>query len=148
MRLVAILTVLNLLAVNAALAAPRLTPADEAAAFRAAGFKRQGSEWVRCEDTETMSRQSGSIEVTDLNGDGSPEAWVLESSLFCYGNTASAFVLLTKTDRGWKVLLDQVGIAVPMGTKTRGWPDITVGGPGMGPMPVYRFNGVKYELSR
>lgn len=149
MRSIVSLTVVALLSAANASAAPlTLAAADEAAAFTAAGFKRSGAEWVRCEDTETMSRQSGFIEVTDLNGDGLPEAWIRESSLFCYGNTAEAFVLLTRNSAGWTVLLDEVGMAAPLAARTKGWPDIEVGGPGLGPMPVYRFNGVKYVRSR
>jgi hypothetical protein len=144
MRLVAGLTAVVLFAASGAWAAPALAPADIAAAFEAAGFKRKGGEWVRCEDTQTASRQSGALEVADLNGDDAPEAWVRESSLFCYGNTAEAFVLLTKRGSTWMVLLDEVGVAVPRPTKTRGWPDIEVGGPGLGAMPVYRFDGAKY----
>lgn len=125
-------------------APPALGPADQAAAFAAAGFKQAGKDWVRCDDTVTESREPGSIEAADLNGDGVPEAWVRESSTFCYGNTAEAFVLLTKRNGRWAVLLDQVGVALEKDAKHHGWPDIEVGGPGMGPFPVYRFNGTKY----
>jgi len=137
------------LAAGGALAAPpTLTPADKAAAFKAAGFKPKGRAWVRCDDTVTMSHQDGSIEAADLNGDGAPEAWVHESSTYCYGNTAEAFVLLTRKGPAWVVLLDEVGVAVERPTKHAGWPDIEVGGPGMGPFPVYRFNGAKYVAGR
>ncbi len=149
LRLGAGLAALILLTPTGARAAPPpLTPADKAAAFKAAGFQQKGREWVRCDDTETASRQSGSIEVADLNGDGAPEAWLKESSLFCYGNTAEAFVLVTKKGSSWVVLLDEVGIADLRKTKTLGWPDIEVGGPSMGPFPIYRFNGSKYVARR
>lgn len=78
----------------------------------------------------------GRIELEDLNGDGRPEAWVKECSLFCYGNTAEAFVLLTRDDVGWRVLLDEVGIPAVGKTKHNGWPDIEVGGPGFGRFPI------------
>jgi hypothetical protein len=128
-------------------AAPALSPADRAAAFKAAGFKQSGREWVRCED-RSPSHQNGSMEIADLNGDGAPEAWVTESSTNCYGNTAEAVVLVTKKGPAWVVLLDAVGVADTRQTKTRGWPDIEVGGPGFGPVPVYRFNGTKYVPGR
>jgi hypothetical protein len=149
MRLGACVFALLVSATSGAFAAtPALAPADEAAAFKTAGFKLKGREWVRCDDAETASHESGSIEVADLNGDGVPEAWVRESSVFCYGNTAEAFVLLTRKGGGWTVLLDSVGVALPRPTKTMGWPDIEVGGPGTGPMPVYRFNGSGYVRVR
>jgi hypothetical protein len=149
MRLAIGLAALTLLSAASATAAPpTLTGADRAAAFKAAGFKPKGRDWVRCDDTETASRTPGFIEVDDLNGDGAPEAWVRESSTFCYGNTAEAFVLVTRKGSAWVVLLDEVGIAVPRPTKTLGWPDIEVGGPGPGPFPVYRYNGTKYVRGR
>ena len=127
--------------------AAELDAADRAAVFAAAGFKQQGQDYVRCEDTTTVSREPGRIEVADLNGDGQPEAWVTESSTYCYGSTEQAFVLLGKDGAGeWHVLLDQVGIAVPLEARHKGWPDIEVGGPGFDAFPVYRFDGVTYVL--
>ena len=120
--------------------------ADRIAAFTAAGFSEVGGEYIRCDDTVTISRQAGYIEVVDLNSDGLPEAFVRESSTFCYGNTAEAFVLVTKDSAGdWRVLLDQVGIAVVTESGNLGWPDIEVGGPGFGPAPLFRFDGTQYS---
>jgi len=134
------------LAVANAAAPAQPSAADRAAIFKAAGFKAKGDMYVRCDDTTTQSAQTGWIELQDLNGDGTDEAWVKESSLFCYGNTAEAFVLVGKDAKGiWNVLLDEVGVGVPLETKHNGWLDIEVGGPGMGPFPVYRFDGKKYK---
>ena len=123
-----------------------ITSDDQAAVFKAAGFKKEpGGKYVRCkEDPPTASYMPGRIETADLNGDGQPEAWVSESSLFCYGNTAESFVLLTKDAGGWRVLLDEVGIPNVLKTKRGGWPDIEVGGPGFGKFPVYRWDGKSY----
>lgn len=149
MRLSAATAVVALVFAAAALAAPApLSPADRAAAFKAAGFKLKDREWVRCEDDPTASRRSGALEVADLNGDGAPEVWITEGSLFCYGNTAEAFVLLTRKGGGWTVLLDEVGVPSVRAAKRAGWPDIEVGGPGFGPSPVYRFDGAKYVAGR
>jgi ketosteroid isomerase-like protein len=137
------------LAAAATSAEAGLGAADKAAAFKAAGFSVKGGEYVRCDDTVTASREPGSLEVADLNGDGRPEAFVKEGSTHCYGNTGVAFVLLTKQANGtWKVLLDQVGIPVVSETRHMGWPDIEVGGPGFEPFPTYRFNGTIYAKSR
>lgn len=86
----------------------------------------------------------GWLEVADLNGDGAPEAWIRESSGFCYGATAEAVVLLTRKPTGWTVLLDEVGMPLELKSRSNGWPDIEVGGPGFDTMPIFRFNGVKY----
>ena len=123
--------------------------ADEQAIFNAAGFKVKGDTYTRCEDDITMSHMPGRIEMEDLNGDGVEEAWVKESSSFCYGNTAEAFVLVSKDkDKNWVILLDQVGVPVVQKTKSKGWPDIEVGGPGFGKFPVYRYDGKTYVLKK
>ncbi|MBL8431298.1 MAG: hypothetical protein JNK80_02780 [Dechloromonas sp.] len=140
------------LAVVAAAPAARagLAPAEQAAVFKAAGFKKaRGGQYMRCrEDPPTASYLPGSIELEDLDGDGRPEAWVKESSISCYGNTAEAFVLLTRDDGGWRVLLDAVGVPVVRKAKHGGWPDIEVGGPGFGKFPVYRWDGKAYGARR
>jgi hypothetical protein len=128
-----------------ALAQPAFTPAEKLAIFKAAGFKPEGKTYTRCPDDPSMSKTPGAIEAADLNGDGKPEAWVREGSVYCYGNTESAVVLLTKGANGaWKVILDEVGVDMTKKTRHLGWPDITVGGPGMGKQPLFVFNGAKY----
>ena len=146
-RLLLASTVLALAAWAAsdAFALPPLSAADRAAAFKAAGYKPYGKQWVRCVEEGTGQHPTGEMEVADLNGDGRPEAWIREGSTYCYGATGSAVTLVTKTADGtWRNILDEVGIDGLMPAKHAGWPDIDVGGPGFGPVPVFRFNGVKY----
>ncbi|HXJ32989.1 MAG TPA: hypothetical protein VMS22_03040 [Candidatus Eisenbacteria bacterium] len=133
-----------------AVAAPppaALTPQDRVAVFKAARFKARGNQYVRCEeDPPTASYVPGKIEVVDLNGDGRPEAWVTESSTFCYGNTEQFFVLVTKDESGaWRALLEEAGVPTALATKRQGWPDIEVGGPGFGKFPVRHWNGKTYD---
>ena len=140
------LSIVVLFACSAFAAEP--AAADKAAIFKAAGFKAKGGKYVRCED-DSPSAQAGSIELQDLNGDHAAEAWVRESSTNCYGMTAEAFVLLSKDSKGtWTKLLDEVGMADVKRSKHGSWPDIEVGGPGMGPFPVFRWNGKKYALTK
>jgi hypothetical protein len=132
-----------------AIAAEAPSADEKAAIFKATGFKAKGDKYVRCEDDTTASAMPGSIEMEDLNGDGAKEAWVRESSTFCYGHTAEAFVLLAKDKEGkWAILLDEVGMALVQKTKSKGWPDIEVGGPGFGEFPIYRYDGKKYVLKK
>jgi len=124
-----------------------LSAADEAAAFKAAGFKKHGAVWrSECNDPNN----SGSIDsVGDLNGDGLPEALVIEGGSMCYGMTGQGYVLLTKlADGSWKVMTGGTGIVDFLKTKgSGGWPDIRVGGPGFC-FPVERFNGKEYKVQR
>jgi hypothetical protein len=129
------------------LAAPaKLSDAEQAAVFKAAGFKKaKGGRYIKCEeDPQTPSYTPGQIELVDLNGDGRPEAWVMESSSFCYGSPHSFFALMRKTGGVWREMLNDIGIPVVLKTKRGGWPDIEVGGPGFGKFPVYRWNGKSY----
>lgn len=136
------------IAASAALAsavAEELSAMDRDAIFTAAGFTKKDDQFKRCADDTSASYMPGQIELDDLNKDGRPEVWVKESSTFCYGGTAEAFVLLTKSPSGaWLKILDQVGVPLPHETMSNGWPDIEVGGPGGGPFPIYRFNGKEY----
>jgi hypothetical protein len=137
------------LGVAGAASAAEPSTSERAAIFQAAGFKAKGDRYVHCEDDVTASYMPGRIELQDLNGDGKAEAWVKESSLFCYGHTAEFFVLLGKDAGGkWTVLLQEVGVPLVLESRTRGWPDIEVGGPGAGPFPVHRWDGKTYAPKR
>ncbi len=95
------------------------------------------------------SSQPSAIEVVDLNDDGRPEAFVTESSLFCYGGTEGLVVLLTKEANGtWRKLLDTPGMHLVRDAKHEGWRDVEIGGPGMGPHPIYRWKNGKYVESK
>ena len=125
--------------------ASQLSAAERAAIFKAAGFKLARGKYTRCPDDPSMSHTDAAIEMEDLNKDGRAEAWVTEGSVYCWGNTGESFVLVQKTASGaWSPLLDEVGVPLTKPSKHNGWPDIEVGGPGMGPFPVFRFNGVRY----
>lgn len=127
----------------------RLAPADEAAAFTAAGFKLQGKRWRGCDDP-TAGYQPGAIEaVRDLNGDGRPEAIISEGGSFCYGHTGVGYSLVSQqADGRWKLLSRGSGIVTVLDTRgAGGWPDLEIGGPGFC-FPVHRWDGRKYVLHR
>lgn len=132
-----------LLACMPALAAsPVLAPADAASAFKAAGFKLQGKQWVSCAAGEIT-------EVRDLNGDGQPEAIITENGIACHGRAEQGYYLVSRQPAGsWKLLDAGSGIPHFLNTKgAGGWPDLQVGGPGFC-FPVLRWNGRDYALQR
>lgn len=138
-------------AVSAAPPVPaQLSPADQAAAFRAAGFTLKGKQWQACGDPGTMSYSPGAIEdVKDLNGDGRPEAIITEGGTYCFGMTGTGYSLVSKGSDGKWVLIDQRQ-GIPEFLTTRGaanWPDIQVGGPGFC-FHVVRWNGRAYVFNR
>jgi len=133
------------------LAAVSLSPADEAAVFKAAGFTRRGNEWRSdCNDPGTASYTAGAIEtVEDLNGDGRPEAVVTEGGTYCYGNTGTGFTLLSRqADGSWSRLYQSQGVADFLTTHgADNLPDVSIGGPGFC-FPVVRWNGSAYVENR
>ena len=127
----------------------KLSPIDEAAAFKAAGFKLKGSHWQVCDDP-TPTYEPGVIqEVRDINGDGRPEVVITEGGTFCYGNTGAGYSLVSKqANGGWELLSSGIGMLNFLSSKgVKGWPDIEIGGPGFC-FPVERWNGHKYVLQR
>ena len=143
-----VVTIISLVLCQAALAgASALPPADEAAAFKAAGFKQHGKQWKSCKDS-SASYVPGAIEqVQDLNGDGRPEAVITESSTACFGDTGVGYTLVSKqADGSWEVMSRGVGILLVQKTKGKdGWPDLEIGGPGFC-FPIERWNGSEYKV--
>jgi len=140
---------LSMLAAPAA-AQVALSPADQAAAFKAAGFAKRGAQWQGCGDPGTASYTPGKIEtIRDLNGDGRPEAVITEGSTFCFGSTETGYVIVSKQpDQSWKQIAGGPGIPQFLATKgVGGWPDVEIGGPGFC-FPVERWNGKAYVLHR
>lgn len=120
-----------------------LTPAQRAAIFKAANATRRGTKWLIC--VEQPQPEGATIEsITDLNGDGRAEALVTEGGTFCYGNTGAYFAVIgQQPDGSWKQIEADTGIATFLKTKSLGWPDLEVGGPGFC-FPVRRWNGRQY----
>jgi len=128
---------------------PRLSPADQAAAFRAAGFKKVGRQWQGCGDPGTAGYSPGEIEtVRDIDGDGRLDAIITESSVFCFGNTGTGYTLVSKQANGtWKKITGGPGMVTILRRAATGWPDLEIGGPGFC-FPVERWNGREYALHR
>ncbi|HEY0413779.1 MAG TPA: hypothetical protein VGD66_11610 [Allosphingosinicella sp.] len=141
-----------LVAAFALLAAPvptTLSRADVDAAFRAAGFRWRERRWRSdCIDLGNPSYAPGRIaRVADLNGDGRPEAVIIEGSAACFGVTGTRFALVGKqADGRWRRIVRLVGIPRFLSRRGRsGWLDIELGGPGLC-APVYRRDGREYRL--
>ncbi|MET0364574.1 MAG: hypothetical protein ABW169_07955 [Sphingobium sp.] len=133
-------------------ASPKLSVAEQAAIFQAAQFRKTRRGWESgCDDPGAgASYQSGSIDhYGDVNGDGRPEAVVIEGGSYCYGNTGQAFWLVSKqADGRWKLLYRETGIATFQKTRgVGGYPDLEVGGPGFC-FPIMRWNGRAYVQNR
>ena len=128
----------------------RLSAADEAAAFRAAGFKRIAGKWQACGDPGSASYEPGRIdEMRDINGDGRPDAVIVEGSAACFGMVGQGFTIVSKQANGtWLPIVSRPGIPTILPRRTAaGWPDIEIGGPGFC-FPVQRWTGRAYQTYR
>lgn len=127
----------------------KLSAADEAAAFKTAGFTKRGGAWRNCDDPSAGASPGSVEQVADLNGDGRPEVLLTEGGTFCYGHTGTAYWLVSQqAGGGWKLVTHNTGIAQFLKTTgAGGWPDISVGGPGFC-FPVERWNGREYRQQR
>lgn len=137
----------------AALAPPgelTLTDAQRTAAFTAAGFHRAKDGWHACDDPDSASYMPGSIDdITDLNGDGRPEAVISEGSSACFGAAGVGYYLVSQqADGKWKLIDSGQGVPEFLETKgAGGWPDLELGGPGLC-FPVLRWDGSHYAPNR
>lgn len=146
MRFLMILLCTAPLVTSTATAQAKLAASDQVSAFRAAGFTLKEGQWRGCDDPGTPGYVPGQIDtVSDLNGDGRPEAIVTESSTFCYGTTEVGYVLISRQlDGKWKRVASGPGVPTFLLAKSAdGWPDLQVGGPGFC-HPVERWNGREY----
>lgn len=134
-----------------AYAQARLSPTDEAAAFRAAGFKRAGGQWKACDDPGSAGYEPGRVDQSgDFNGDGLPDAVIVEGSTACFGDTGASYAVVSKRADGlWHRIADGSGVIsfLPRRPGAPSWPDMEVGGPGFC-FPIQRWNGYAYALNR
>ncbi|MEA3641723.1 MAG: hypothetical protein VBE63_17550 [Lamprobacter sp.] len=119
-----------------------LTPSELKEIYSAAGLtERNGKIFDAC-DRPTKPE----IEVKDLNTDGTPEVFVHVPSL-CYGHSGNLSLLIKDKKGNWKDNFGFTGVYRILDTKSMGYPDIEIGGPGTC-FPVWRWNGKAYAIHK
>ena len=100
-------------------------------------------------DTVCEQPAGSQVSLRDLNGDGTPEVFVLYGNTCLSGFAGSSLVLYIKDTSGKY----QMNLGFPSGgydvleTKNAGYADLKIGGPGFC-FPVYRWNGKTYDFLR
>jgi len=139
---------LALLAAAGPAGAQALSDHERATVLVAAGAQLRDDRWVICTDDPDAAGARIDL-VRDLNGDGRPEALVVEDGTWCHGFIGTGFQLLSRqVDGSWRRITAADGMPEFLATRGKGgWPDLLVGGPGFC-FPVQRWNGRDYVLDR
>jgi len=121
---------------------------ERATVLVAAGAEARADRWVICRD-DPEAAGARIDQVRDLNGDGRPEAVVVEDGTYCYGFAGTGFQVLSRQkDGSWRRITGDIGMPEFLASRGKdGWPDLLVGGPGFC-FPVQRWNGKEYALDR
>lgn len=87
--------------------------------------------------------------ITDMNRDGKEEAFIVMESAALYGNTGQDFILFIQNSTGNFERDPLLGGGIPMilRSKSTGYPDIAVGGPGF-EFPLNHWDGKRYTFSK
>ena len=115
-------------------AAPALaqtTPAERAreaaAMLTAAGFQIRGAQIVNACGRPVQPRPA----AVDLNGDGRAEAIIPDVDAACYGDKGEAFAIIQRQGpANWALVGKTYGRLRLLETRTNGWRDYTLEGPG------------------
>ena len=122
------------------------TPAERAreaaAMLTAAGFKIQGAQIVNACGRPVQPRPS----AVDLDGDGRPEAIVTDVDPQCYGGSGEAFsVIQRQGPASWALVGAGRGRIKLLETRTNGWRDYSLEGPGC--QRVWNYTGERGYIS-
>lgn len=110
--------------------------------YSAAGLTERNGKILDACDRPTTPE----IDVKDLNADGTPEVFVHVPSL-CYGHSGNLSLLILDKKGNWKDNFGFTGVYRILETKSMGYPDIEIGGPGSC-FPVWRWNGKAYAIHK
>lgn len=123
----------------------KLTTAEKNAIFRMLELKVAADKKGFRMDGFDVGAQAYPV---DLNKDGVEEVFVIMDGLL-FGNTGQGVALFMKNSaRGYEQQEEVAGgIAVILGTRSNGYPELVIAGPGF-EFPLYRWNGKSYSYAR
>ncbi len=122
----------------------KLSDAERVEIYKALGLK-VSDDGKTLVDESCAQEVSSEVDVRDLNGDGVDEVLITYGNSCMSGMAGSSVVLFIKEKSGHYT--SQLGfpgmIAEVRKTKTPGYPDLLIGGPGFC-FPVWHWNGKAY----
>ncbi len=103
--------------------APKMSQAEGLQLFEAGGFKVAGGKAINVCGTPSTPK----FTYLDLNGDGAPEAVVVDKNPSCYDGAGDWFTVLAKgRDGRWRAIARDSGALTWEPTRTGGWLDARV----------------------
>ncbi len=122
---------------------PEMAQAESEQLMSAAGFRiDHGTAFNACGKPSTPHASFG-----DINGDGRPEAMVVDESIDCYEGTGDWFSVLVRDEAGqWRQVLGEAGTLRWQGSRSQGWLDALIVSAGRCPY-VARFDGQRYRAA-
>jgi hypothetical protein len=126
----------------------KLTAGEQREIFAALGLK-VAPDGKSFEDTICGQPAGAEVEFRDMNGDGKEEVLVIYGNSCVSGHAGSSVVLFIKDGGGkYQANLGFPGASAdPKAEKSKGYPDLLIGGPGFC-FPVWRWNGKAYDFYR
>jgi len=135
-----------LVAATSAGAAPAAEK-DARAAVQAATNGKMKAGKGTLNDAECGQQIEYEAEAVDLNGDGQLEVFTRKFGS-CFGMAGVQMDLyIRSTDGSWKSQFGFPGDAKLLKTKSQGFPDIEIVGPGRC-FPMWRYDGKAYQISK
>lgn len=128
--------------------AGKLTASQQREMFVALDLK-VGPDGKSLVDTTCEQPAGAQVEFRDMNGDGKDEVLVLYGNSCTSGMAGSSVVLFIEDAAGkYQTNLGFPGASAdPKPEKSKGYPDLVIGGPGFC-FPVWRWNGKAYDFHR
>ena len=128
--------------------AGKLTASQQREIFAALDLK-VGADGKSLVDTTCEQPAGAQVELRDMNGDGKDEVLVIYGNSCTSGMAGSSVALFIEDAAGkYQTNLGFPGASAdPKPEKSKGYPDLLIGGPGFC-FPVWRWNGKAYDLHR
>jgi len=128
--------------------AGKLSASEQREIFAALGLAiaADGKSFV---DTVCGQPAGAQVELRDMNGDGRDEVLVVYGNSCTSGMAGASVVLFIQNATGkYEANLGFPGVSAdPKPEKSKGYPDLLIGGPGFC-FPVWRWNGKAYDFHR
>jgi hypothetical protein len=125
--------------------ASKLSRQEKMDIFNQLGFRLSKERKFIIDDT-CEENVSPDVEVTDLNGDGIDEVFIIWGNTCTSGHTGQSITLFIKDRKGRFVKnLDVPGNSYNrLSQRNKGFPNLIIGGPGFC-YAVWKWSGIKYE---